>query len=56
MIAGFLAQGMAPESAALAGVYIHGRCGDILAEDTPVGFLAGDLPDIIPEALAEFSA
>ncbi len=56
MITGFLAQGLSPESAALAGVFIHGRCGDILAEATPVGFIAGDLLETIPEALAEFLA
>lgn len=56
MIAGFLAQGMAPESAALAGVFIHGHCGDILAESTPVGYLAGDMVETIPRALAEFLA
>ena len=56
MISAFLAQGMAPESAALAGVYTHGLCADMLAEKTPVGYLAGDLVETIPAALAEFLA
>jgi len=56
MITGFLSQGLSPESAALAGAFIHGRCGDILAQATPVGFLAGDLIQTIPDALAEYLA
>lgn len=51
MIAAFLAQDLAPESAALAGVYIHGLCGDLLAEDHAVGFSASDMIAGIPQAL-----
>lgn len=53
MIAGFLAQGIAPETAALTGTFIHGLCGDLLAKATPVGFLASDMVGQIPAALAE---
>jgi len=56
MIAGFLVQGMAPEAAALSGTFIHGLCGDRLAENTPVGFLASDMVDEIPATLAEILA
>ncbi len=53
MIAGFAAQGLNPEAATLAGVFIHGLCGDILARNTPVGFLATDVVTTIPIALGE---
>lgn len=56
MIAGFLAQGMAAEAAAVAGVFIHGLCGDRLAAQAPVGFTASDMVEEIPAATAEVSA
>ncbi|NDY72378.1 bifunctional ADP-dependent NAD(P)H-hydrate dehydratase/NAD(P)H-hydrate epimerase [Desulfobacter hydrogenophilus] len=51
IIAAFLAQNLPPESAALAGVYIHGLCGDLLAEDHAFGFSASDMVAGIPQAL-----
>ena len=51
MIAAFLAQDLPPESAALAGVYIHGLCGDLLSEDHAFGFPASDMMAGIPRAL-----
>lgn len=51
MIAAFLAQDLPPESAALAGVYVHGLCGDLLAEDHALGFSASDMVAGIPHAL-----
>jgi len=56
MIAGFLAQGMAPETAALTGAFIHGLSGDLLAKVAPVGFSASDMVEKIPQALAEVMA
>ncbi|PIE61397.1 MAG: bifunctional ADP-dependent NAD(P)H-hydrate dehydratase/NAD(P)H-hydrate epimerase [Desulfobacterales bacterium] len=56
MIAGYMAQGMAPEAAAVAGVFIHGFCGDLLAQTSPVGFTASDMIKIIPNALAKILA
>ncbi|WDP89627.1 MAG: NAD(P)H-hydrate dehydratase [Desulfobacter sp.] len=56
MIAGFLAQGMAPEAAAVSGTFIHGLCGDLLAGDFPLGFTASDMVETIPAALAELTA
>ncbi|MCG8634454.1 MAG: NAD(P)H-hydrate dehydratase [Desulfobacterales bacterium] len=53
MIAGFLAQGLPAEAAAVTGTFVHGLCGDILAEETPVGFLASDMVAAIPMALEE---
>lgn len=51
MIAAFLAQDLPPESAALAGVYVHGLCGDLLAQDHALGFSASDMVSGIPQAL-----
>jgi ADP-dependent NAD(P)H-hydrate dehydratase / NAD(P)H-hydrate epimerase len=52
MIAGFTAQGFSPETAALAGVYIHGMCADSLARQTGAfGFLASDMVEIIPKII-----
>ena len=51
MIAGFCAQGLPPEKASLAGVYLHGLCADILAEKIGrFGYLASDLIRTIPES------
>jgi NAD(P)H-hydrate epimerase len=53
IIAGLLAQGVAPLLAAASGVYIHGYLGDILFQEYGYfGFLAGELADAIPGALA----
>ncbi|WP_022664097.1 bifunctional ADP-dependent NAD(P)H-hydrate dehydratase/NAD(P)H-hydrate epimerase [Desulfospira joergensenii] len=54
MIAGFAAQGFSLEDAALAGVYLHGLAGDILAKTRgEFGFLASDLVQTIPSAIHE---
>ena len=53
LIGGFLAQGMAPEEAAKLGVYLHGLAADMCAEEIgSIGFLAGDLCNRIPDAIA----
>lgn len=43
VIAGLMAQGLGPESAALTGVCLHGAAGDRAAQDGERGMLAGDL-------------
>ena len=54
MIAGFKAQGFSSENASIAGAYIHGLCGDILAEQSgEFGFLASDMVKIIPKAISQ---
>ncbi len=51
VIAGLLAQGLAPVKAACAGVYLHGMAGDLLRDEYgPSGGLAGDLPVLIARA------
>ena len=52
MIAGLAAQGMSLENAAMAGVFIHGMCGDVLAQKIGgFGFLAGDMIQAVPEVI-----
>jgi len=52
IIGSLLAQGFAPETAAAAGVYIHGLAGDIAAEERgEAGLLAGDIADAVATAL-----
>ena len=49
MIAGLLTQGFSPQSAAQAGVYLHGAAADTLAESIgPLGYLAGEVMDTVP--------
>lgn len=49
IIAGLIAQGVSPESAARIGVYLHGAAGDFLEKTMgPVGFLASDVMNTIP--------
>ncbi|MGH2461340.1 MAG: NAD(P)H-hydrate dehydratase, partial [Chloroflexota bacterium] len=52
-ILGLLAQGLSPERAALAGGYVHGTAGELLARRFgPSGGLASDLANLLPRALA----
>jgi len=52
IIAGLITQGYAPEMSAVAGVYLHGAAADALAASgTPVGYLASELLDQVPEQL-----
>ena len=52
IIASFIGQGFSGSNAAIAGVYIHGICGDILAKTIgPFGFVASDMINIIPKAI-----
>jgi len=52
LIAGLLAQGVAPGLAAHAGAYIHGMAGDLAADRLgQEAMLAGDLLERVPEAI-----
>jgi ADP-dependent NAD(P)H-hydrate dehydratase / NAD(P)H-hydrate epimerase len=49
IISGLLAGGIPAVKAAVAGVFLHGLAGDVMAEKIgETGVLAGDLPDLIP--------
>ena len=53
-IGGLLAQGLSPFDAAVCGVFVHGRAGDIAAWRIGVaGMIAGDVLRAVPEALRE---
>ncbi len=54
VIAAMLAQGLEPFRAAAAAVYLHGRAGDIAAQEKGLmGLVAGDLPAALPGACRE---
>jgi len=49
IIAGYMAQGLSPESAAHVGAYLHGAAADSLAETMgPYGYLAGEVMHAVP--------
>ena len=51
-ILGLLGQHLSPERAALAGGYVHGMAGEVVARRFgPAGGLATDLANALPEAL-----
>lgn len=53
-IGGLLAQGLSPVDAAACGTFVHGKAGDIAAEQLGVaGMIAGDVLNALPEALKE---
>jgi NAD(P)H-hydrate epimerase len=57
LIAGLLAQGVAPGLAAQAGAYIHGLAGDLAsARVGQEAMLAGDLLDRVPDAIRQVKA
>ena len=54
MIGSFLAQGYSASQAACLGVYLHGRAGDLAAEEKgETSMIAGDLIDKIPQTFKE---
>lgn len=56
MVSGLVAQGMNIFDAAVLGVYLHGLCGDIAAENlTQYCVMAKDLIDFIPQAIKKYS-
>ena len=52
-IVGFLAQGLSPFAAAVAGAYLHGLAGDLVRKEMgAAGMVAGDLLPMLPQAIA----
>jgi hydroxyethylthiazole kinase-like uncharacterized protein yjeF len=51
VIAGLIGQGLSSHEAALAGVYIHGLAGDIMARGGMIGMIASDLIAALPAAI-----
>ncbi len=57
MILSLLGQGIPPRRAVPAAVWLHGRAGDLAAEDKgEYGMLPGDLIERIPDAIREVTA
>lgn len=55
MITGLIAQGLKPQDAALAGVFLHGMAGDLAAQTRGQrGLIATDMIGVLPEILARF--
>lgn len=55
-IAGVLGQGLTPFEAAVLGVYVHGRAGDLAAaERSEIALIAEDVIDFLPLAWREIS-
>ncbi len=55
IITGLIAQGLKATEAAVAGVYLHARCGDQVAEHKGQrGLVAGDLIAALPDILMAF--
>ena len=55
-LAGLLASGMAPVGALGWAVRLHAAAGALLANATPVGYLASDIAARLPEALCRAMA
>lgn len=53
VIGALICQGLTPMNAALTGVYLHGAAGDILYQETGVGFTASEVADMLPPARKE---
>ena len=53
LICGLLAQGSSLDSAAILGVYLHGRAGDIAARSGRRGLIAGEIADAVRTAEEE---
>jgi NAD(P)H-hydrate epimerase len=54
LMAGLAAQGVAPESAAAAAVYLHGRAADLaVRRGAEASLTAGDVVDALPYAWRE---
>ena len=57
MIAGYLAQGVAPFKAACLGVYLHGAAGEVLAEEYgSAGLLAHEIAARLPRVVKDIAA
>jgi len=56
IVTGLLARGAEPAQAAGWGAWLHGSSGEALAESVgPVGFLAREIPAVVPGLLAELA-
>jgi NAD(P)H-hydrate repair Nnr-like enzyme with NAD(P)H-hydrate dehydratase domain len=57
VVAGLLARGAEPEQAAVWGGFVHATLGERLTTRVGrLGYLARELPGVVPEVLAELEA
>jgi NAD(P)H-hydrate epimerase len=57
IILGLLAQGISPENAALAGVYLHGLAGDLaVLQKSEFSLVAGDIVEYLGKAFLSFNS
>jgi NAD(P)H-hydrate epimerase len=57
MISGLIVQGLPIDEAVNTGVYLHGCAADFLARSKgPVGFLASEIIDVLPEQIKALGA
>ncbi|MCK5430290.1 MAG: NAD(P)H-hydrate dehydratase, partial [Anaerolineales bacterium] len=53
-IAGLVAQGLDPFTAAVCGVYLHADAGEVVAEELgEAGMVAGDLLEVLPYVIRD---
>lgn len=55
LLVALLAGGLAPEAAAQAGAWLHGRAGELAADGADAGLLASDLVEALPIARQELA-
>ncbi len=55
VIGALICQGLSPMNAAVAGVFLHGSAADMLYDERGVGFIASEVADMIPSAVARLS-
>ena len=55
IIGALICQGLCPQEAARAAVYLHGRAGDILLETTGIGYSATELAATLPRSIQQVS-
>jgi hydroxyethylthiazole kinase-like uncharacterized protein yjeF len=53
VIGALLSKGLEPFEAAYAGAWLHAEAGRLGVETDPQGILAGDLVELLPEAIAD---
>jgi NAD(P)H-hydrate epimerase len=55
IIGALICQGLCPQEAARAAVYLHGRAGDMLLETTGIGYSATKLAATLPRSIQQVS-
>jgi NAD(P)H-hydrate epimerase len=51
VVGALICQGLCPQEAARAAVYLHGRAGDLLLNTIGIGYIATELADSLPQAI-----